>query len=109
MHYGYVKLLLLLLCGLSYVACNEQRIVLCGDKVPDVLASVCEGNYNSKMKRNYDAAPELDSSYLLRRLLGDSIQFQLKTRRRKRYGIKEECCLKSCTQTELSAYCQADQ
>ncbi|XP_055707860.1 LIRP-like [Phlebotomus papatasi] len=95
------------------------RRKLCGTRLSQTLALVCENEYNTMTKKAFD-----DDDYafadepqtiddlpvkvphypLLSRILSNSMrpgQF----RRFRREGIIEECCRKSCTLTELKRYC----
>lgn len=42
---------------------------------------------------------------LLQRMLGEGSHSLVKTRRMRRVGIYEECCLRSCSYNEMRNYC----
>ncbi|EDW18093.2 probable insulin-like peptide 3 [Drosophila mojavensis] len=113
-----------LLCGLMLLVLHVEAIMLCGPKLDEFLIQMCKNGFNSKMKRgyvgpnaidavnsdldldNYGVYPHmnLDSQPLMRALISESAH-QLQIRRR-RYGIHDECCMKSCTFNELLSYCK---
>ncbi|EDW69406.1 probable insulin-like peptide 3 isoform X1 [Drosophila virilis] len=107
---------------------HVQSMRLCGTELPEMLEQMCTYGYNTKLKRSYvgpafnsidnansDASVDLDlgsyaeldlhSQPLLRALLGESGHHLVKTRRR-RYGVHDECCRKSCSLEELNYYCK---
>ncbi|XP_034482230.1 probable insulin-like peptide 3 [Drosophila innubila] len=117
---------ILLAFSLAFIVYQVESLRLCGNDLPEALAKICVAGYNTKMKRTvpreyngidtiesndnalgyYGAYSDLDfnSQPLLRALLGESAHQLLSTRRR-RLGISDECCLKSCSWNELSMYC----
>ncbi|XP_016966427.1 probable insulin-like peptide 1 [Drosophila biarmipes] len=95
---------------------------LCGPALSDAMDVVCAHGYNSlPQKRRFlpSASDEEDNvwqslagagfvfSPLLTNLYGSEVL--IKTRRHRRHlttgGVYDECCVKSCTYEELSAYC----
>ncbi|XP_023169862.1 probable insulin-like peptide 3 [Drosophila hydei] len=110
-----------LLGGLMLLVLHVETITLCGPELDEFLQQMCKNGFNSKMKRgyvavdnanmdseldNYGVYPQLslESQPLMRALLTESAH-QLQIRRR-RYGIYDECCKKSCNFNELFTYCK---
>ncbi|KAM8709633.1 hypothetical protein ACLKA7_016445 [Drosophila subpalustris] len=120
---------ILLACSLAFMVYQVDTLRLCGSALPEALDKICSNGYNNKIKRtvpsdynsidtiedndnrlgNYGAYSDLDfeSQPLLRALLGESAHHLLTTRRR-RLGISDECCLKSCSWREIRMYCNND-
>ncbi|KAH8415699.1 hypothetical protein KR222_009927 [Zaprionus bogoriensis] len=122
MSFQRVKLLCLACC-LAFMFYHVDSLRLCGSELPEMLDKICVNGFNGKLKRsamvlpdyndnddgalgNYGAysEQELDRQPLLRAMLGESANHLLKTRRR-RLGIADECCSKSCSLKELAYYC----
>uniref|UniRef100_A0A1L8DP31 Putative conserved secreted protein n=1 Tax=Nyssomyia neivai TaxID=330878 RepID=A0A1L8DP31_9DIPT len=96
-----------------------SRRRLCGTKLSQTLALVCENEYNTMQKKSFDEEdyafadqPQTIDDFpmkmpnfpLLTRMMSNSMrpgQF----RRFRRQGIIDECCKKSCTYSELKGYC----
>ncbi|XP_037723064.1 probable insulin-like peptide 1 [Drosophila subpulchrella] len=95
---------------------------LCGPALSDAMDVVCAHGYNSLPQKRRVLVPANDEednvwqslaaagysfSPLLTNLYGSEVL--IKTRRHRRHmttgGVYDECCVKSCTYEELSAYC----
>uniref|UniRef100_A0A6P7H066 LIRP n=1 Tax=Diabrotica virgifera virgifera TaxID=50390 RepID=A0A6P7H066_DIAVI len=101
---------------------NIQGQKYCGSQIGKALSTICKGNYNTLKRMDRfprpaqwdgmygdmpmpDENPELGFPYQSKEeastLMGGK-------RRKKRWGVYNECCEKSCTVEELSSYCAAD-
>ncbi|GAB0093193.1 Probable insulin-like peptide 2 [Sergentomyia squamirostris] len=95
------------------------RRKLCGTKLSQTLALVCDNEYNTMHKKSFDDddyafadqpqtiddLPMKVSNFpLLSRMLSNSMR-PAQFRRFRRQGIIDECCKKSCTYSELRGYC----
>ncbi|KAH8317012.1 hypothetical protein KR074_008873, partial [Drosophila pseudoananassae] len=100
--------LVLVFLGMNHV---QGNMILCGQELPEALNRICQYGYNQKFKRTFDLThlnaiedEGLEESSLLWRMLGESSNQLMKTRRR-RLGIFDECCRKPCSRNELLRYC----
>ncbi|XP_022213782.2 probable insulin-like peptide 3 [Drosophila obscura] len=113
------SLLVLVLSLMVMVVMGEQpKMFLCGTELNDALSTMCgRHGYNRMLKRSFDptdyndiegrfglARMDFDERSLLHRMFGESAAQLMKTRRR-RVGVSDECCLKSCSLGELLNYC----
>ncbi|XP_055689823.1 LIRP-like isoform X2 [Lutzomyia longipalpis] len=95
-----------------------SRRRLCGTKLSQTLALVCENEYNTMQKKSFDddyafadqpqtiddLPMKVPNLPLISRLMGNSMRPAM-FRRFRRQGIIDECCRKSCTYSELKGYC----
>ncbi|KAH8270368.1 hypothetical protein KR018_008835 [Drosophila ironensis] len=103
--------LALLVLAIGFRQQVSANMILCGHDLPEALDRICQYGYNRKIKRTFDLSqlnaiedegPEERS--LMIRMLGESANQLMKTRRR-RLGISDECCRKPCARSELLRYC----
>ncbi|CAH1098622.1 unnamed protein product [Psylliodes chrysocephalus] len=92
----------------------------CGSQIGQALSAVCQGNYNT-LKRvdryprptQWDAmygdapAPDMSDFGFPYQTRSEATSLMGGKRRKKRWGVYNECCEKSCTREELSSYCAA--
>ncbi|KAJ8919307.1 hypothetical protein NQ315_003891 [Exocentrus adspersus] len=91
----------------------------CGSHLSQALSAICKGNYNSLFKKQevYQKKSYWDPQYpsgmpqdgqafpFQSRSQATSVMSNYRRRRRQIHGVYNECCEKSCSREELSAYC----
>ncbi|XP_011183648.2 LIRP [Zeugodacus cucurbitae] len=90
---------------------------VCGPAIDATLSVLCENGFNTKFKKSleWDDIGNAESEELspfgrmnfpfLAKIHGGQVDTVAKTRRR-RDGVYDECCRKSCSYGELLSYCK---
>lgn len=99
----FILVLLLVLISVESREINSQEKQYCGTRLSEMLAFVCKGKYNTLFQDPNRTRRHIPSGFPFK-TKENTFTF-LKTLRRKR-GVSDECCAKSCTLNELTAYCQ---
>ncbi|KAH8302457.1 hypothetical protein KR044_006902 [Drosophila immigrans] len=112
---------ILLMCSLAIALYEAETVVICGNRLTEMLARACQYGYNSRLKRSvtlpdYNSvdtennnALDNNNDYgrqpLFQAMIGESAHHQLLATRRRRFNIVDECCRKACDDEQLSEYC----
>ncbi|XP_017492345.1 PREDICTED: LIRP-like [Rhagoletis zephyria] len=108
-----------LLLSFAFLQQISAERTVCGPAIDAVLDTICENGFNTKFKKSLEwdnlghaeLEDELSSRYAaapfpyLAKIHGGQVDTLAKTRRR-REGVYDECCRKSCTYNELYSYCK---
>ncbi|XP_053955435.1 probable insulin-like peptide 1 [Anastrepha ludens] len=117
MSLNLLKIYALLLISLASFQHSAGQQTVCGPALDSVLDTICENGFNTKFKKsmewdhhgNNELEDELPfrfaASPFLANFHGGQVDTLAKTRRR-REGVYDECCRKSCTYSELFSYCK---
>ncbi|CAG9864384.1 unnamed protein product [Phyllotreta striolata] len=110
-------------CRLAHMQANRQPqgpMKYCGSQIGQALSVVCKGNYNTLKRIDRYSRPNWDTMYgdapMAEPAAPSAEEFPYRSRaeaasvmggkrRKKRWGVYNECCEKSCTREELSSYC----
>ncbi|XP_060531996.1 bombyxin B-2-like [Cylas formicarius] len=78
----------------------------CGSHLAETLATICQGKYNTmKPAHRRKNIPSPERTYFS--AMATTLLENLGKNRRRR-GVYNECCEKSCSREELSLYCAAN-
>ncbi|XP_031833052.1 insulin-like peptide 2 [Nomia melanderi] len=86
---------------------NSEARHYCGDRLTSALQKICDSVYYARFKRNDQETEKkgsLSSNDFHPYKSIENAKKMLKVRRLSR-GIREECCLGSCSMEELRSYC----
>ncbi|CAH0560670.1 unnamed protein product [Brassicogethes aeneus] len=125
MEFRYGLLLTVFIFGITNCQLDDieemfSRRKYCGENLSRILSTICQGKYNTLIKKDYykktfDADYQSDDpgpapatqpyrpSYALTRESANSMLSRAGTRRKR--GVYNECCEKSCSRDELTSYC----
>ncbi|TMW45373.1 hypothetical protein DOY81_009547, partial [Sarcophaga bullata] len=120
LHHILFKMKFLVISLIYLFVIEIQGYSRCGEELTSVMWEICEKGFNTMIKKRSDHSDtilpaignNLPSAYgpgaLSQIFQIENGNLLAKTRRLRMYrGIVDECCKKSCTFDELTAYCMS--